>query len=116
MATSEKKRVSPAGKIRIWHCAAVLHMQVFKKCISLLYILILETYSKFAWKNNFSVFASRRQARALATCLPCQEHVYITTDESFRFPGHNSQFDEMPCKLDSTENLRSFEKYTQPHL
>jgi len=35
--------------------------------------------------------------------------VYITIDELFRF--HNNKLDEMPCKLDSTENTRSFEKY-----
>jgi len=40
--------------------------------------------------------------------------VYKTTDESFRF--HNKKFDEMRCKLESTENPRSFEKNTQPHL
>jgi len=44
--------------------------------------------------------------------LPRQDHVYKTTDESFRF--HNKNFDEMRCKLDSTENPRSFEKYL-PH-
>jgi len=42
-------------------------------------------------------------------CLPRQDHVYTATDESLRF--HNNKFDEMPCKLDSTENLRPFEKY-----
>jgi len=47
-------------------------------------------------------FASRRHARALAACLPRQDHVYITTDESFRF--HNNEFDEMSCTLYSTEN------------
>jgi len=31
-----------------------------------------------------------------------QNHGYVTTDELFRF--HNDEFDEMPCKLDSTEN------------
>jgi len=45
--------------------------------------------------------------------LPSQDHVYITTNELFRF--HENEVDEMPCKLDSTENLRSFLKY-QPHL
>jgi len=35
--------------------------------------------------------------------------VYITIDELFRF--HNNKLDEMPCKLDSTENTRSLEKY-----
>ena len=51
-------------------------------------------------------------ARALATCLPRQDHVYITTDESCRF--HNNEFDEMPCKLYSTENPRQFDKYCDP--
>jgi len=55
MATSEKKRVSPAEKVRIRHRAAVLFSQVPKKCtdldLSLLYILTLETHSKFARKK-----------------------------------------------------------------
>ena len=58
------------------------------------------------------MFASRSPARALAAGLPRQDHVYITTDELFRL--HNNEFDEMPCKLDSTENPRSFEKYPTP--
>jgi len=56
--------------------------------------------------------AFRSLARALAAGLLRQDHVYKTTDESFRF--HNKKFDEMRCKLDSTENLRSFEKYPTP--
>jgi len=45
--------------------------------------------------------------------LVCRVKItYITTDESFRF--HNTKLDEMPCKLDSTENVRSFEKYPTP--
>jgi len=62
-----------------------------------------------------SAFESRvfvafsRYFRALATCLPRQDHVHITTDDLFRF--YNNEFDEMPCKLDSTENLRSFKQY-----
>jgi len=101
------------------HCTAVLFSQVLKKCtdlkLSLLHILISGTYGKFARKNNFL---------ALGVCFPqpCssagagllrQDYVYITTDELFRF--HNNELDEMPCKLDSTENLRPFEN-TQPHL
>jgi len=39
-------------------------------------------------------------------------HIPPTTDESFRF--HNRKIDEMNCKLDSTENPRSFEKYPTP--
>ena len=41
-------------------------------------------------------------ARALAACLPRQNHIYITTDELFR--SHHNGFDEMPCKLDSTQH------------
>jgi len=54
------------------------------------------------------VFAFHSLARALAAYLPRQDHIYSTTDESFRI--HNKDFDEMRCKLDSTENPRSFEK------
>jgi len=59
-----------------------------------------------------SAFASRRHARALATCLPRKDHVYNTTVESFHF--HHDKFDEMPCILYSTEILGSFEKYPSP--
>ena len=41
--------------------------------------------------------------------IAASRSVYKTTDESFRF--HNQNFDEMRCKLDSTENPRSIEKY-----
>jgi len=56
-----------------------------------------------------SAFAFRNSAGALAAGLPRQDQVYKTTDKSFRF--HNKNFDEIRCKLDSTENPRSFEKY-----
>jgi len=46
--------------------------------------------------------------------LPRQDHIYKTTDESFRL--HNKTFDEIRCKLDSTENPRLFEKYPTPPL
>ena len=43
-----------AGKIGIWHCAAVLQTQVHKLCtdldLNLIYILILGKCSKFARK------------------------------------------------------------------
>jgi len=49
----------------------------------------------------------------LCFCTWCGSHRTCTsTDESFRF--HNKNFDEMRCKLDSTENPRSFEKYPTP--
>ena len=65
MATSEKKRVSPAEKIGIWHCTAVLFSQVPKLCtdldFSLFYILILATCSKFTRKYDYL---------ALGVCFP----------------------------------------------
>jgi len=69
-----------------------------------------DSYGKIKWQC--SAFAFRKNARALAACLPSQNQVWIMTDESFRF--HKKEFDEMPCKLKSTENLRSFENYPTP--
>jgi len=57
-------------------------------------------------------FTFRSPARALAAGLSRQDHIYKTTDEPFRF--HNKNFDEMCCKLDSTENTRSIEIYPTP--
>jgi len=59
-----------------------------------------------------SAFAFRTSARALAAGLPGQDHVYKTTDELFRLLNKN--FDDMRCKLDFSENARSFEKYPTP--
>jgi len=60
-----KKTSFDVGQIRFCHCAAVLQTQVPKLCtalnLSLLYILILGTFSKFARKNNFL---------ALGVCFP----------------------------------------------
>jgi len=57
VATSEKKTCFDAGKIGFCHCAAVLQTQVPKLCtdldLSLVYILIYGTHSKFARKNIF---------------------------------------------------------------
>jgi len=107
MATSDFSYVKTRLFFGFCHCAAVLQTQVPKLCttldLSLLYILILGTYSKFARKNEFS--------KALAAGLPRQDHVYSTTDESFHFRFHNKNFDEIRCNLDSTENPHSFEKY-----
>ena len=73
----------------------------------LLYILTLGTYSKIARENisQRSAFASRSHARALAAGLPRQDH----TDPFVRF--HKQKFNEMPCRVDPTQNLHSFEKY-----
>jgi len=61
-----------------------------------------------------SAFAFRSPARVLAAGLSRQDHVHRTTNESFRF--HNKKIDEMPCKLNSAENLRPFDKYPTPRL
>ena len=107
-------------RIGFCHCAAVLQKQVPKLCtdldLSLLYILIFGTYSEFARDNNFL---------ALGVCFPqscpsagrrfaVPRSRVQTTDESFRY--HKFFVDEIRCKLDSSENPRSFEKYPIPTL
>jgi len=60
-----KKNMFRRRKNQICHCAAVLRTQVPKLCtaldLSLLYILILGTYRKFAGNNDFL---------ALGVCFP----------------------------------------------
>ena len=118
MAKSDFSCIETRFFFRSRHCVAVLQTQVPNLCtgldLSLLYILKSGTQSKFDRKVIFqrSAFVFRSLARALAAGLPCQDHVYSTTDEPFRF--HSKQIDKMRCKLDSTENLRSFEKYPTP--
>jgi len=72
-------------------------------------ILIPQTYSKFVWKNKILALGVRSHARTLTAGLPRQDHVCITTDQLVCF--HNNEFDEMSCKLNFTENLRSWKKY-----
>ena len=62
----------------------------------------------FAIALRFSKHKSHDRSQALLERWPqdCRvKIVYKTTDESFRF--HSKNFDEMHCKLDSTENPRS---------
>ena len=56
-----------------------------------------------------SVFASHSYTWALAACLPRKDDVCITTELFVRF--HTSKFDKRLCKMNSTENLRSFGQY-----
>jgi len=63
-------------------------------------------------KNASAQRLSGRHHGALAACLPRQDHVYFTIDESFRF--HKNEFDELPSRLDPNENLGLFEKYLTP--
>ena len=113
MATCEKKRVSPSGKIGIGNCAAVLFAQVPKKCtdpdLNLHYILLL---GRFAFPPHFFL--------ELGVCFPqtCSSAVRMFAASTSRlhyyrrivsFPQQQIRW--MPCKLDSTKNPRSFEKY-----
>ena len=54
------------------------------------------------------MFASRNPAWALTGGFVFQDHVWITTNHFVRV--HKDEFDEMLCKLDSTEFARSFEQ------
>ena len=89
MATSEKKRVSPAGKIAIWHCAAELFSQIPKKCTvldhSLLYILKSETFSKFARKNNFPALGVCFPSNSRALAEGCRVKITFTKLPANRF-------------------------------
>jgi len=100
-----EKTCFDAGKIGFCHCAAVFQTQVLKLCteldLSLLYILILETYSRFEPKK-YLPSARRLLSAALLERWPQVYRVKITFN-------HNKKIDEMRCKLDSAENLRSLE-------
>jgi len=107
--------------VGICQCTMAFLLQVPKLCtnqdLTLLYSWILVTHSKFAQEKHLIALwhflpADMFEPRGLFARLPLQDHVYICTDESFRF--HNNEFDEMPCKLVSTEYPRSFEKYSPP--
>ena len=119
MAKSGGKTSFDVGKIGFCRCASVLQTQVPKLYtaldLSLLYILILGTYNKFARKNNFLALGvcfpqprSSAGRRFAASRSRVQNYRRIV---SFLQPN----FDEIRCKLDSTENPRSFEN-NQPHL
>jgi len=101
--------------VRSRHLAAASFLQVPKTCthleLTLFLVLILGTCSKIVWKSKMPVLAVcfRNHVRALATCLQHEDHISITTDEWVRF--HRNEFNEVLCKLDSTENPRSLEKY-----
>ena len=84
----------------------------------LLYIFISGTYSKFARENNFlspgvcfpQLCSSA--GRRLAAGLPRQDHVYKTTDESFRF--HNNMMKYVVNWIPLRIRVRS--KITNPTL
>jgi len=52
----------------------------------------------------FAVCFPQPCSSAVVACLPHQDHVYVATDELLHF--HKNKFDQIPCKLECTENLR----------
>ena len=117
VATSDSIACLAAKFVRSHHCKAAFFLQVPKKCtnvdLTLLYILIWGTYTKFIRENKMLMLSvclpQPCSSDGRCQCLPCQDHVRITTDRLVHF--HKIEFNEMPCKLDFTENPRSFEKY-----
>ena len=113
----ETKHVSPAEKNEIWHCEVVLFSQVPKKRtdldLSLIYIMISGTYSKFTRKNNFLALgvyfplpwsSAGRRFAASRSRLQYYQRIVLFPQQKF----------EMRCKIDSTENPPSFKKYPTP--
>ena len=111
--TSDIKTCLAAEFIGSRHCAAASSLQVSKSCADLdptfSYISILRTHTKFVQENKML---------ALGVCLP-----HPCTSDGRRFASSGSRlnyhlticlflqekFDEMLCKLDSSEFARSFE-------
>ena len=120
MATSENKKTClDTGKIGLCHSAAVLKTQVPKLCtdldLSLLYVLILGKYSKFARKVNFLALGvcfpqpcSSAGRRFAASRSRLQNYRRI-----FSFPTKNS----MKCVVNwIPRRIRVRSRNTQPHL
>ena len=120
MAKSEKKMSFDVGKIGFRRCASVLQTQVPKLCtaldLSLLYILILGTYSTFARKNNFLALGvycpaaplERRPqvCRVKITCTKLPTNRFVSTTKiSMKYVVN-----WIPLRI----RVRS--RYTQPHL
>jgi len=103
------------------HCAAAFFLQVPKSCkdldTSLLYTLILETYSKLIRKNKMLMlgvcFPQPWPSRALATGTLRRDHVWITADNLFHFHKTNS----MKCFVNWIPlNTHVRFNWTQPYL
>jgi len=76
-AKSEKRTCFNAGKIGFCHCTSGLKAQVPKQCtdldLSLLYILILGTLSKFERKIDFLALSVYCPAGQSAFCRSCPQ-------------------------------------------
>jgi len=116
--TSDQKTYLATEFVGSRHFEGALFLHVVKFCtdlyLTLLHSLIHKTYTKFVWKDKMPAICvcllqpCSRASRRFAASRSC----ISTTDESFRC--HNNELDEIRCNLDSTENLRSFEKYSTP--
>ena len=92
-----KKDLLCRRKIGIFHCATVLHRQVSKECtdldLSLLYIVIIGTRSKFARQNYFLALgacflqtcsSAGRMFAASRSCLDYYRHIDSFPHEQIR--------------------------------
>jgi len=119
VATSNKK-VFRRRKNRILPLRCSFQIQTPKLCtdldLSLFYILIMGTYHKFARKNNFLALGVCHPQPSGCSSAGCRFATSRSRLQNYRrivsFP--QKKIDEMRCKLDSTENPRSFEKYPTP--
>jgi len=98
------------------HCTAAFCVQTLDKCtdlgLTVLKIWTSGTYTKFVRENRILSLSTESASRSHAwpQVSRYSDHIRITTDKLVRF--QKNELDEMPCKLNSTENLRSFEKYS----
>jgi len=114
----KKKRVWPHGKSEsaIWLHGKLESVRPLGLCTQRLWVsstfLIRGIFTKFAWKNSFLALS----VCFAQTCSSAGRMFAASRSRSnyhqLRF--HNIEFDEIPCKLDSTRNLSSFEKYPTP--
>jgi len=105
------------GQIRFLIGAASFFLQVPKLYtdldLTLFYIVVLKTYSKFARKTTKLVLGGCfPQPCPSADHFSPVDHVLITTDQLVCF--YKNEFDEMRINPDSTENPSSFKKYPNP--
>jgi len=102
-----QKRIWPENSSKVGMAQPHFFRKVPEKCtdfnLTLLCILTLGTYTRFAWKNKMPAlgvcfpqpclsagFAFYSHARALATGLLRQDHVRVDIDQFFRFHKKNA--------------------------
>ena len=97
-------------KIKSQHCAAAFFMQVRKSCIDLDPTLLQENEML-----ALGICMPQSRHRAVQGCrLAASRSRLYYYSQFFRF--HNNEFDEMLCKLESSEYARSFQTKPNPAL